>query len=69
MVIVALEAINILLVDCDGTVVPGALSLGQTELLEYATTGPWNITVDIPWDRLAHLSAAQTRSTRSPTPS
>jgi hypothetical protein len=48
VIIVALEAINILLVDCDGTVVPGALSLGQTELLEYATTGPWNITVAYP---------------------
>jgi PASTA domain len=48
VIIGALEAINILLVDCDGTVVPGALSLGQTELLEYANTRPWNITVAYP---------------------
>jgi PASTA domain len=48
VVTLALEVIKILFLDCDGTVVPGALSLGQKELLEYAATGPWNITVAYP---------------------
>jgi hypothetical protein len=47
-IIAALEAINILFADCDGTVVPGVLSLGETELLQYASTGSWNIIYDYP---------------------
>jgi hypothetical protein len=43
IIIGALEAINILLPDCDGTVVPGVLSIGQTELLQFATPGPWDM--------------------------
>ena len=43
-----LEAINILFADCDGTVVPGVLSLGQTEILEYAAPGEWQIIYDYP---------------------
>jgi PASTA domain len=47
-IIAALEAINILFADCDGTVVPGVLSLGQAELLQYAATGSWNLIYDYP---------------------
>ena len=43
-----LEAVNILLADCDGTVVPGVFSLGKTELLQYANPGPWNIIYEYP---------------------
>jgi hypothetical protein len=48
LVVGAMEGINVLFPDCDGTVVPGALSLGQTELLSYATSAPWKITYNYP---------------------
>jgi PASTA domain len=48
VIIGVLEGVNLLFPDCDGVVVPGALSLGQTELLAYADTAPWNMTVDYP---------------------
>jgi hypothetical protein len=47
-IIAVLEAINILFADCDGTVVPGVLSLGEAELLQYAATGSWNMIYDYP---------------------
>lgn len=47
-IIGALEGLNILFADCDGTVVPGALSLGQPELLAFANTQTWNVTVTYP---------------------
>jgi hypothetical protein len=47
-IIVVLEGINILFADCDGTVVPGAFSLGQTELLSNAIPGPWELTLRYP---------------------
>lgn len=47
-IITGLEVLNIVFADCDGTVVPGALSLGQAELLANAVPGPWEITVRYP---------------------
>jgi len=47
-IIVVLEGLSILFADCDGTVVPGVLSLGQTELLSFAVPGPWEITIQYP---------------------
>jgi PASTA domain-containing protein len=43
-----LEGVNILFADCDGTVVPGAMTIGKTELLQLASPGPWNITFEYP---------------------
>jgi hypothetical protein len=48
VIIGALEGVNLLMPDCDGVVVPGVLSLGQTELLAYADTGLWNMTFTYP---------------------
>lgn len=48
LIIGALEGVNLLFPDCDGTVVPGVLSLGQTELVSYASTAPWKITYNYP---------------------
>jgi hypothetical protein len=48
LIIAAMEGVNLLFPDCDGTVVPGVLSLGQTELLSYASTAPWKITYNYP---------------------
>ncbi len=48
LVVGAMEGINVLFPDCDGTVVPGAFSLGQTELLSYASPAPWKITYNYP---------------------
>lgn len=48
VIIGALEGVNLLFPDCDGVVVPGVVSLGQTELLEYATPAPWNMTFTYP---------------------
>jgi len=47
-IIAALEAINILFPDCDGTVVPGLMTIGKTELLQFAAPGPWKIIYDYP---------------------
>ncbi len=43
----ALEALNIIFADCDGTVVAGAMTIGKTELLEYAVQ-PLEMTQDYP---------------------
>jgi hypothetical protein len=47
-IIAVLEGINILFADCDGTVVPGAITIGKTELLQLATPGPWNFSFEYP---------------------
>ncbi|HXQ14167.1 MAG TPA: PASTA domain-containing protein [Caulobacteraceae bacterium] len=46
--VIVLEGINILFADCDGTVVPGVMTIGKTELLQLATPGPWNMTFEYP---------------------
>jgi hypothetical protein len=43
-----LEGINILFADCDGTVVPGLMTIGKTELLQFAAPGAWQIIYDYP---------------------
>jgi hypothetical protein len=47
-IISTLEAVNILIADCDGTVVAGPITLGKTELLQYATPGPWQLNYEYP---------------------
>jgi hypothetical protein len=47
-IIAVLEGLSILFADCDGTVVTGAMTIGKTELLQYAATGSWQIIIDYP---------------------
>ena len=47
-IIIVLEGLSLAFADCDGTVVPGVLSLGQAELVSFAVPGPWDITVQYP---------------------
>jgi len=47
-IIGVLEGINILFADCDGTVVPGAMTIGKTELVQFATPGPWTLSYEYP---------------------
>ena len=47
-IVAVLEGISILFADCDGTVVPGVMTIGKTELLQFAAPGPWKIVTDYP---------------------
>jgi hypothetical protein len=47
-IIAALEGLNILFAHCDGTVVSGAMTIGKAELLQYASSGQWQIVMDYP---------------------
>jgi hypothetical protein len=47
-IVAILEGINVIFADCDGTVVPGTMTIGKTELLGMATPGPWTIFSDYP---------------------
>jgi len=48
LVVGALAALSIIFADCDGTVVAGAMTIGQAELLSNAVEQPWTMTQDYP---------------------
>jgi PASTA domain len=48
LVLGVLDGLSIILADCDGTVVAGAMTIGKTELLSNAVEQPWEMTDDYP---------------------
>jgi hypothetical protein len=48
LVVGALAALSVIFADCDGTVVAGAMTIGQAELLSNAVEQPWTMTQDYP---------------------